>query len=83
MRKITGITITVALLLALVVSTPVTAATEIHVPGDYATIQEAVDAANPGDSIIVHPGIYYQSVVIGNTKTILISKVSRKRYLMG
>jgi len=52
-RKITGITATAALFLTLVVSTPVVAATDIHVPGDYDTIQEAVDAANPGDRIIV------------------------------
>ena len=30
----------------------------IHVPGDYVTIQEAVDAALDGDEIIVGPGIH-------------------------
>jgi hypothetical protein len=31
---------------------------EIHVPGDYATIQEALNAANDGDTILVDPGAY-------------------------
>ena len=35
----------------------------IHVPGDYLTIQEAVDAASPGDTVLVAPGIYLHSEV--------------------
>ncbi|MFA5422550.1 MAG: hypothetical protein WC374_01670 [Phycisphaerae bacterium] len=31
---------------------------EIHVPYDYLTIQQAVDAAGIGDIVIVHPGKY-------------------------
>ncbi len=31
---------------------------DIHVPGDYPTIQAAIDAAAIGDVIIVHPGKY-------------------------
>ena len=33
-------------------------ADEIHVPGDYPTIQEAIDAALPGWVVLVAPGIY-------------------------
>lgn len=31
----------------------------------YATIQDALDAANDGDLIIVHPGIYYENLIVG------------------
>ena len=44
---------------------------ELHVGANrhYTTIQAAVDAANDGDTIIVHPGVYDESVkVYGDTK---------------
>lgn len=34
---------------------------------DYTTIQEAVDAANNGDTIYVYSGIYYENVIIRKT----------------
>lgn len=37
-------------------------AATIHVPGDYLTIQEAIDAALPGDVIVVAPGCYRENV---------------------
>ena len=37
----------------------------IAVPADYATIQEAVDAAAPGDLILISPGTYYEAVNVG------------------
>jgi hypothetical protein len=36
----------------------------ITVPDDYSTIQEAVDAANSGDTIFVRAGTYNETVVI-------------------
>lgn len=42
-------------------ATSVAAAT-LNVPGDHATIQEAVDAADPGDTIQVDAGSYGESV---------------------
>ena len=37
---------------------------------DYTTIQAAVDAANPGDTIIVHDGTYTENVLVNKRLTI-------------
>ncbi len=37
-------------------------AAEIQVPGDHATIQAAIDAATPGDEILVAPGSYAETI---------------------
>ncbi|MCZ6612642.1 MAG: hypothetical protein O6941_08390, partial [Planctomycetota bacterium] len=34
----------------------------LHVPGDYRTIQEAMDAAMDGDEVEVHPGTYNETI---------------------
>ena len=36
----------------------------IHIPGDYETIQEGVDAANEYDTVLVKPGFYQENVRI-------------------
>src|SRR3990170_3512472 len=36
----------------------------IRVPADYSTIQAAVDAASPGDTIIVSSNTYFENVMI-------------------
>ncbi len=33
----------------------------------YTTIQEGIDAANPGDTVYVHASIYYENVIINKT----------------
>lgn len=43
-------------------------------PGDYETIQQAVDAASPGDKIKVCPGIYDEQVSIENKTDLTIQK---------
>jgi nitrous oxidase accessory protein NosD len=46
------------------------AAQEIVVPRDFSTIQAAVDAAAPGDTIRIRPGTYTEQVVVAKNLTI-------------
>jgi parallel beta-helix repeat protein len=59
--------------LLLVILTCVVCASSAHaglnVPGDYPTVQDAVNAANPGDAIVVAPGYYYSSFTVPSTKS--------------
>lgn len=71
MKKIIAITVVVALLLAMAVSTPVTAKPgTIHVPDDYVTIQEAVNAASAGDVIFIGSGTYNENVTVNKSVSI-------------
>ena len=46
-------------------------ATVLHVPGDYSTIQAAIDAASTGDTVLVAHGVYPGGLVItGKTITL-------------
>ena len=55
-----------AFLLTLILRSPPVEATpgDIHVPYDYPTIQAAVNAATPGDTVIVHSGTYFEHITI-------------------
>ena len=52
-----------AFVLTLFAALPAQAAT-IHVPGDHPTIQQAIDVADPMDTILVEPGTYTENIVI-------------------
>jgi len=44
---------------------------DIYVPDDYASIQEAIDAASNDDTIIVRPGTYFENLTVGKPVTII------------
>lgn len=44
--------------------------------GNYSSIQEAVNNANTGDTIIVNPGVYNENIVVDKELTILSNPVS-------
>ena len=49
-------------------------ATVISVPDDYATVQEAVDAAINGDWVVLSPGNYDENVVVSNKDIVIGSE---------
>jgi len=48
-----------------------TQSTTIIVPDDFSTIQEAVNAANPGDTVYVRAGTYQEIVMINKNNLVL------------
>ncbi len=46
------------------------AQTTIHVPADQATIQAAIAAAQPGDTVLVAPGTYLENLNFGKAITV-------------
>jgi parallel beta-helix repeat protein len=74
-RKIVAVWISLAMLFSLIVIVvdlvPFVKGNVVYVggagPGNYTTIQEGIDAANPGDTVFVYSGIYYENVVVNKT----------------
>ncbi|HLV81630.1 MAG TPA: hypothetical protein VKT32_15185, partial [Chthonomonadaceae bacterium] len=56
--------------LALAAGPLMAGANTIHVPTDYPTIQQGVNAANPGDTVQVAAGTYIEQVVINTPITL-------------
>jgi len=75
LRRTSGIILTMLLMgvLILVFSIPLAKAGSetITVPDDYPTIQEAINAANPRDTVYVRAGTYYEHMVVNKTVSII------------
>jgi len=52
--------------LSMFIVLPVSAAV-LHVPGQYVTIQSAIDASSPGDEVFIGPGFYEEVLTVNNT----------------
>ncbi len=52
-----------------------------QVPGEFATIQAAVDASGPGDLILVGEGVYSERVLV-DTPSLVIRGVDRNRVIL-
>lgn len=53
----------------------------LKVPGDYPTIQKAVDAAKPGDLVLIADGVYKEEVVV-QTENIVIRGTDRNKVVL-
>ncbi len=63
-----------SLVLTLCISAAVTAQTTIHVPGDQPGIQQGIAAASGGDTVLVAPGTYVESIdFLGKAITVVSS----------
>jgi hypothetical protein len=55
--------------------------TTIRVPDDHATIQAAVDAASPGDLVLIEPGVYNEAVNV-TTDDVTIRGLDRNEVVL-
>jgi parallel beta-helix repeat protein len=68
-RKSVLLAVVSLLLVSFQPQVPMVQATIREVPGVYSTIQQAVDAADPGDIIEVSAGVYYENVEVTKSLT--------------
>ncbi|MHC4945732.1 MAG: right-handed parallel beta-helix repeat-containing protein [Planctomycetota bacterium] len=73
------------LILVLSIALPVAGiAATIHVPADHSSIQQAIDATGPGDTVLVGPGTYWENISFnGKAITVTSSDGPMKTYIDG
>jgi Right handed beta helix region len=55
----------------------------LRVPEKYRTIQAAVDAADPGDLVLIRPGVYHEDVTVSDERErIVIRGLDRNRVVL-
>ena len=57
--------------------------TTLHVPAQYLTIQEALNTAQSGDTVLVQPGTYYENIFWPNTEGIKLVGVQSEAIIDG
>ena len=50
------------LLPQVILLTSITMAEVLYVPAEFSTIQDAIEASESGDSVLVSPGIYQENI---------------------
>jgi hypothetical protein len=53
-----------------ILSTGQSQAVIVEVPGDASTIQEAINKASAGDTILIHPAVYHENIQLTSSLTI-------------
>ncbi len=71
------------ILIAVLLAGTALQAAERNVPGDYKTIQAAIDASQPGDTVMIEAGTYREAVTLRNSNIVLRGRETARTFLEG